>query len=128
MAPNNFNRRQFIQATALGAVTAGLGTPLLRAEPKDAPSTPEILYRTLGRTKLSLPLLSFGVMNSDSPELIHKGLDMGITHLDTAHVYMRGKSERAIGKVLEDRGGRDKVYIATKMRFEKDRRQGNLLQ
>jgi len=125
MAPKGFDRRQFIQATALGAVTAGLRAPILRAaEPKDAPAPPKILYRTLGRTQLSLPLVSFGVMNSDSPELIHKGLDMGITHLDTAHKYMRGKSEKVIGKVLEDRGGRDKVYIATKMIFERDRDKG----
>ena len=121
MAPKDFNRRQFIQATALGAVTAaGLRAPILRAETNAAPATPKIPHRTLGRTKLSLPLLSFGVMNSDSPDLIRKGLDMGITHLDTAHVYMRGNSEKAIGKVLEARGGRDKVYIATKMRFEQD--------
>ncbi len=123
MAHKDFNRRQFIQVTALGAVTTGLGTPLLRADTEPAPQpieTPKILYRTLGRTKLSIPLVSFGVMNSDSPDLIRKGLDMGIKHLDTAHVYLRGKSEKAIGEVLEDRGGRDKVYIATKMRFEQD--------
>jgi predicted aldo/keto reductase-like oxidoreductase len=120
MAKRYFNRRQFIHATALGAVTAGLHAPLLKADTKDSPSTPKIICRTLGRTKLSIPLLSFGVMNSDSPDLIRKGLEMGITHLDTAHVYLRGKSERVIGKVLEERGGRDKVYIATKMRFERD--------
>jgi predicted aldo/keto reductase-like oxidoreductase len=120
MAHKDFDRRQFIQATALGALTAGLRAPLLRADTKDAQSTPKIICRTLGRTELSIPLLSFGVMNSDSPDLIRKGLEMGITHLDTAHAYMRGKSERVIGEVLEERGGRDKVYIATKMLFERD--------
>jgi hypothetical protein len=59
-------------------------------------------------------------MNSDSPDLIQRSLDMGINHLDTAHRYLRGKSERVIGEVLEQRGDRDKVYVATKMAFNRD--------
>jgi predicted aldo/keto reductase-like oxidoreductase len=121
MAHRGINRRQFIQTTALGAVAAGLGVPRLRAETEtETPPKPKIVYRALGRTKLTIPVVSFGVMNSDSPDLIRKALDMGITHLDTAHVYLRGKSETVIGEVLKDRGGRDKVYIATKMRFDRD--------
>jgi len=67
------------------------------------------------------------VMNSDSPDLIRKALDTGIKHLDTAHSYLRGKSETVIGEVLKGRGGRDRVYIATKMRFERDRDKGVFL-
>jgi len=44
--------------------------------------------------------------------------------LDTANVYLRGNSERVIGEVLERYGNRDKVYVATKMRFERDRWKG----
>lgn len=124
MGRKGINRRQFIQATALGAMTAGLDVPLLRAETPVAKSKLNIVNRTLGRTNLTIPLVSFGVMNSDSPELIRKALDMGMKHLDTAHVYLRGKSETVIGEVLKQRGGRDKVYIATKMRFDRDRDKG----
>jgi aryl-alcohol dehydrogenase-like predicted oxidoreductase len=59
-------------------------------------------------------------MNSDSPDLIQRALDAGINHLDTANVYLRGNSERVIGEVLETRGHRDNVYLATKMRFARD--------
>jgi predicted aldo/keto reductase-like oxidoreductase len=60
-------------------------------------------------------------MNSDNPDLLKRALDMGITHLDTAFLYLRGNSERMIGKVLEETGKRDKVIVATKMRFNRDR-------
>jgi len=59
-------------------------------------------------------------MNSDSPDLIKKALDMGINHLDTAHLYLRGNSERVIGEVVQKSRNRDNVYIATKMRFARD--------
>jgi len=126
MAHRGMNRRQFIRTTALGAVATGLGVPSLRAgsKPAQTKEPTKILYRTLGRTGLSIPLVSFGVMNSDSPDLIRKALDMGVTHLDTAHSYLRGKSETVIGEVIKKRGGRDKVYIATKMKFERDRDKG----
>jgi predicted aldo/keto reductase-like oxidoreductase len=63
-------------------------------------------------------------MNSDSPDLLNQALDMGVNHLDTAHLYLRGNSERVIGEVLEQRGDRDKIYIATKMRLARDREKG----
>ncbi len=128
MATKGINRRQFIHTTALGALSTGLAVTRLASAVQPAPTSPEatpkILYRALGRTGLTIPLVSFGVMNSDSPDLIRKALDMGVTHLDTAHVYLRGKSEKVIGEVLQDRGGRDKVYIATKMRFNADSDKG----
>jgi predicted aldo/keto reductase-like oxidoreductase len=60
-------------------------------------------------------------MNSDSPDLIRKALDIGVTHLDTAHVYLRGNSEKVIGRILEECKCRDRVVIATKMAFARDR-------
>ena len=96
--------------------------PSVRAAAVEQERSPKIVYRTLGRTKLRIPLVSFGVMNSDSPELIKKALDMGIKHLDTAHGYLRGNSEKVIGQILEEQKGREKVYISTKMYFARDRK------
>ena len=84
----------------------------------------KILSRTLGKTGLKIPIVSYGVMNSDSPDLLNQALEMGITHLDTAHVYIRGRSEEVIGEVVSKRGGRDKLVIGTKMRFNSDRETG----
>lgn len=113
-------RREFIGKATLGFFSAGLATPFLKKGIASQDNEPKIIYRTLGRTNLRIPIVSFGVMNSDSPDLIKKALDMGIKHLDTAHGYLRGNSERVIGEVLERAGNRDKVYVATKMRFARD--------
>ena len=117
----NMRRRDFIGKAAFGLVSAGLSAPLVRKARADQEQETKIIYRTLGRTNLRIPIVSFGVMNSDSPDLINRALDMGISHLDTAHVYLRGNSERVIGEVLESRGDRHKVYVATKMRLARDR-------
>ncbi len=120
MAKKGYNRREFIGKTATGLISAGLGLPLMNACSSQKANNAKIIYRTLGRTELQIPLVSFGVMNSDSPALLQKALDMGIKHWDTAHAYLRGNSERAIGKILEETKSRDKIYIATKMRFNRD--------
>ena len=114
------NRREFMVKTGLGLMTAGVGIGPVRAFGAETVTEPKIIYRTLGRTNLKIPVVSFGVMNSDSPDLIRKAIDMGIKHLDTAYVYLRGNSETVIGKILEERGCRNKVYIATKAVFSRD--------
>ena len=121
MAAQGIDRREFILKTALGLMTASLGVSTVRSAGAEIGKSSAIVYRTLGNTKLKIPLVSFGVMNSDSPDLIRKALDMGFGHLDTAHAYLRGNSERVIGQILEERKCRDQVYIATKMLFARDR-------
>jgi hypothetical protein len=96
-------RREFIGKAAFGMVAAGLSTPFAKKVVAGQEQQPKIIYRTLGRTDLRIPIVSFGVMNSDSPDLIQRSLDMGINHLDTAHVYLRGNSERVIGEVVPPR-------------------------
>ena len=120
MEEKGLNRRQFIGKTAAGVFSAGLGLPLLKGKSLQDNRTEEMPTRILGRTKLQIPILSFGVMNSDNSDLIRKAIDMGIRHLDTANGYLRGNSEISIGRVLEEEKIRDKVYLATKMRFARD--------
>ena len=52
--------------------------------------------------------------DEEAVALIHRGLDLGITLLDTADVY--GNSEVQVGKALK--GRRDKVTLATKFGFQ----------
>ncbi len=121
MKHSRMKRRDFIGKTALGVVATGLSISPAKNLQVVQMQTPKLVTRTLGRTGLRIPIVSFGVMNSDSPDLISRALDMGINHLDTAHVYIRGNSERVIGEVLEKRRDRDKVFVATKMRLARDR-------
>lgn len=54
----------------------------------------------------------------DNDDLVFKIVDdflaIGGTTIDTAHVYCRGESERAIGRYIRSRGNRDKLTILTK--------------
>jgi len=131
MKDKGVSRRRFIGSAATGVVSAGLGltghslaasTEVGAAEQDTA--APEISYRVLGRTGLKIPLISFGVMNSDNPDLLRRAFDLGLNHLDTAHGYLRGKSEQVIGEAVEQRGNRDSISIATKMYFARDREKG----
>lgn len=127
MGIGKMNRREFMTKAALGLIAVGAGVPPVRALVKEEQGSFPVLYRTLGRTNLRVPLVSFGVMNSDSPDLIRKAVDMGIRHLDTAHAYLGGNSERVIGEILEERRCRDKVYVATKMLFARNQAKGVFL-
>jgi len=131
MTKKGVSRRWFIGGAATGVVSAGLDLSgySRSAMPEAAAAENEttaakIEYRVLGRTGLKIPLISFGVMNSDNPDLLHRAFDLGLNHLDTAHGYLRGKSEQVIGEVVQQRGNRDSVYIATKMYFARDRDNG----
>lgn len=44
--------------------------------------------------------------------LLHKAIDLGVDHYDTAEMYGFGDSEKKLGQAFKDR--RDKVFIATK--------------
>ena len=79
----------------------------------------KFIYRTLGKTRIKLPVISMGVMNSDNPNLVRAALDAGIVHLDTARSYQRGQNEQMIGEVLKGRP-RDSYVIATKVAFPKN--------
>jgi len=113
-------RREFLLKSAAGVFTTGLAAPLPRMTTDGKQENPKIIYQIMGRTGLKVPVLSFGVMNTDSPELIKKALEMGLNHLDTANGYLRGNSEASIGRVLKETGMRDRVYVATKIYLARD--------
>lgn len=83
----------------------------------------KLVYRTLGKTGLKLPVINMGVMLTDNPNLIRAALDSGILLLDTAHGYMGGRNEEVIGSVIKDRP-RDSYYIASKVWLPQDRTKG----
>ena len=52
------------------------------------------------------------VDDAESRRTIHRALDLGVTHLDTAEIYGPFHSEEVVGRALK--GRRDQVVIATK--------------
>ena len=83
-------------------------------------------YRTLGKTKIEVSALGFGCMRLPTLKigeaaidrkkaipLIRKGIDAGITYVDTAYPYHEHESEIVVGQALKD-GYREKVTLVTK--------------
>src|SRR5450755_3675700 len=44
---------------------------------------------------------------------LQRGLDLGLTHIDTAEMYGSGASERIVGKAID--GRRDEVFLVSKV-------------
>lgn len=83
-------------------------------------------YRTLGQSGLLVSELALGTMifgedsqrstpPAEAEKIIHRYLDQGGTHIDTANVYADGRSEEIVGKAIQ--GKRDQIVLATKVRF-----------
>jgi hypothetical protein len=110
------DRRGFLSSSLVGLAGLGVSPALLAAQEKapTAPKPKKILRRTLGRTGMSLPVVSMGVMNADNPSLVKAALEGGILHFDTAHGYQRGRNEEMLGEVFKG-VKRDAFTLATKV-------------
>ncbi len=53
-----------------------------------------------------------GLDDAESIRTIHRALDLGVTHIDTAEIYGPFHSEEVVGRAMKDR--RDQVVVATK--------------
>ena len=92
--------------------------------------------RQLGNTGTTVSAVGIGAMSfsdfygptdtEESHAILHRALDLGIDHIDTANVYGSGVSEERIGTFLNDQGARKNglFKIATKagIRFDADGR------
>ncbi|MBN2227421.1 MAG: aldo/keto reductase [candidate division Zixibacteria bacterium] len=114
-------RRGFLTTAATGLVTAGLaglvpGKLLAGDKTKTADtSKKKIITRKLGKTDLTLPIVSMGSINATFPGLIEAAYEAGIRHIDTAAGYQFGRNEQMIGTTIERMKVRDKFTIGTKV-------------
>jgi aryl-alcohol dehydrogenase-like predicted oxidoreductase len=93
------------------------------------------MYRNLGTSGVKVSTLCLGTMtfgDADASSMMHgisadeatsfsimdAALEAGINFFDSADVYgQEGLSERVVGKWFKERGKRDQIVLATKMRF-----------
>ncbi len=77
--------------------------------------------RPLGKTGISIPILSFGSQRivdeegcsqDQAVEILNTALERGIRYFDTAWIYSQGQSEERVGLVAAHRRG--EMWIATK--------------
>ena len=81
-------------------------------------------YRTLGKTSLELPVLSFGASSlgqefrkidiNEALKTVPLAIDLGMNFIDTSPFYGRGMSEVLLGIALRDIP-RDKYLLSTKL-------------
>ena len=77
-------------------------------------------YRNLGNSGMKVSVIGLGtnqfggkVSPKETANIIDAAIDGGVNLLDTANIYQKGRSEKAIGKAIK--GNRDTVLIATKV-------------
>ncbi|NLO01586.1 MAG: aldo/keto reductase, partial [Bacteroidales bacterium] len=121
MEEKNLNRRIFIKTSALGATGALFSKQMMGHETagyiEKKSNEGKIVTRKLGKTGMELPVISFGVMRADNPNLIKAAMSAGIKHFDTAHGYQNGNNEKMLGEVLKNYP-RTSFTIATKVKPE----------
>ncbi len=119
-------RRDFLISAAATAAAAAVpadaqaghtskGAPVKRAE------SPDMIYRELGTTGERVSAIGMGGYHlgkqkdpQESIDLVHAGVDRGITFIDNCWDYNDGISEVRVGQALKN-GYRQKVFLMTKI-------------
>lgn len=77
------------------------------------------LLRPFGTTRREVPLVGQGSWRSEEASAsgaiaaMRRGLDLGMTHIDTAEMYGSGAAERIIAKAID--GRRNEVFLVSKV-------------
>jgi len=88
-----------------------------------------MLLRNLGQSGISVSAIGLGCMGlsefygeptqeSEAINLLHRAVDLGITHFDTAEIYGQGRNEQLLGKAFAGRW--DQIVLATKFGPQRD--------
>jgi diketogulonate reductase-like aldo/keto reductase len=80
-----------------------------------------MITRPFGRTGVGVSVIGQGTWrmgerpDDEKAEIdaLRLGIELGMTHIDTAEMYADGGAERVVGKAI--RGRRDDVFVATKV-------------
>jgi diketogulonate reductase-like aldo/keto reductase len=86
--------------------------------------------RPFGYTKTPVSVIGQGTWNlelaprAEAIKTLQRGIDLGMTHIDTAEMYGSGKAEALTGKAIE--GRREKVFVVSKVLPSNASRKGTL--
>jgi diketogulonate reductase-like aldo/keto reductase len=78
-----------------------------------------MLQRTFGNTERAVAAIGQGSWQIEDGDTalavasLQAGIDLGMTHIDTAEMYGSGAAERVVGKAI--RGRRDQVFLVSKV-------------
>ncbi len=80
---------------------------------------PSMELRTFGPTERRVPVVGQGTWNLEKSHraaaiaALRQGLDLGMTHIDTAEMYGSGAAESLVGEAIA--GRRDEVFLVSKV-------------
>ncbi len=88
-----------------------------------------MITRILGKSEISVSTIGLGCMGlsefygppaqeAEAISLLHKALDLGVTHFDTAEIYGQGRNEQLLGKAFAGRW--NQIVLATKFGPQRD--------
>jgi aryl-alcohol dehydrogenase-like predicted oxidoreductase len=88
-----------------------------------------VIKRNLGKSGISVSAIGLGCMGlsefygppaqeSEAINLLHRALDLGVTHFDTAEIYGQGRNEQLLGKAFAGRW--NQIVLATKFGPKRD--------
>jgi aryl-alcohol dehydrogenase-like predicted oxidoreductase len=109
------HRREFL--VVAGALGAGAALPVLALEDTGPDRVP---LKPFGKTKEKISAIGIGghaiglaPSNGEAVRIIQEAIDAGVTFMDNAWEYHKGRSEEWMGDALK--GRRDKVFLMTKV-------------
>lgn len=117
------NRRHFLKSSAAG-IAGWMCLPSGRKKLIMKPRERKLVYRTLGKTGIKVPVIGMGMLLSDQADLMRAALDAGITHFDTtAGQPQQVRNEIMIGRIMRGRP-RDSFVFGPKIHLPKNRTTG----
>jgi uncharacterized protein len=118
-------RRDFLKTATAASMSAAIPvnaqTPQTSSQTVKRPESSDMIYRELGTTGERVSAIGMGGYHlgkqkdaAESIQLLHAGVDRGITFLDNCWDYNDGISEVRMGQGLRN-GYRQKVFLMTKI-------------
>lgn len=95
-----------------------------------------MLSRNLGQSGISVSAIGLGCMGlsefygqpaqeSEAINLLHRAVDLGVTHFDTAEIYGQGHNEQLLGRAFAGRW--EQIVLATKFGPQRDPATGDFV-
>jgi predicted aldo/keto reductase-like oxidoreductase len=115
------DRRDFLKSASAAGMSAAIPANSQATSLVKRPESPGMIYRELGTTGERVSAIGMGGYHlgkqpeaNESIQLMHAGIDRGISFLDNCWDYNDGISEVRMGQALRN-GYRQKVFLMTKM-------------